>query len=101
MVFTTVIFDFGGVITSSPFEAFNHMEAERGLPRDFVRAVNSANPDGNAWAKFERAEIDAAAFDRLFADEAKALGHRLEGSAVIACMSGDIRPRYGRGARSA
>lgn len=92
MVFTTVIFDFGGVITSSPFEAFNHMEAERGLPRDFVRAVNSANPDGNAWAKFERAEIDAAAFDRLFADEAKALGHRLEGSAVIACMSGDIRP---------
>lgn len=89
---TTVIFDFGGVITSSPFEAFNRMEAERGLPRDFVRRVNSANPDSNAWAKFERAEIDTAAFDELFADEAEALGHRLEGSAVIACLSGDIRP---------
>ena len=92
MAFKTVIFDFGGVITSSPFEAFNAMEAERGLPRDFVRRVNSASPDSNAWAKFERAEIDAAAFDELFADEAEALGHRLEGSAVIACLSGDIRP---------
>jgi putative hydrolase of the HAD superfamily len=89
---TAVIFDFGGVITSSPFEAFNRIEAERGLPRDFVRAVNSANPDSNAWAKFERAEIDAAGFDQLFADEAEALGHRLEGSSVIACLSGDIRP---------
>lgn len=68
------------------------MEAERGLPRDFVRSVNSANPDSNAWAKFERAEVDAAIFDRLFSDEAEALGHRLEGSAVIACLSGDIRP---------
>ena len=90
--YRTVIFDFGGVITSSPFEAFNAMEAERGLPHDFVRMVNTANPDSNAWAKFERAEIDAAAFDGLFADEAEALGHRLDGSAVIACLSGDIRP---------
>ena len=91
-VYNAVIFDFGGVITFSPFEAFNRMEAERGLPSDFVRAVNSTDPDNNAWAKFERAEIDAVTFDRLFAAEAKALGHRLEGSAVIACLSGDIRP---------
>lgn len=90
--FTHVIFDFGGVITSSPFEAFHRLEAERGLPRDFVRSVNAANPDGNAWARFERAEIDATAFDALFAEEAAAMGHWLEGSAVIACLSGDVRP---------
>jgi putative hydrolase of the HAD superfamily len=89
---TTVIFDFGGVITSSPFEAFNAMEAQRGLPRDFVRAVNSTDPDNNAWAKFERAEIGAAEFDVLFAAEAQALGHTLDGASVIACLSGDIRP---------
>ena len=87
-----VIFDFGGVITSSPFEAFNRLEATRGLPRDFVRAVNAANPDNNAWARFERAEIDVHAFDSLFAEEAAALGHWLEGSAVVACLAGDIRP---------
>ena len=40
--YTHVIFDFGGVITASPFEAFNRLEEERGLPRDFVRRVNAA-----------------------------------------------------------
>lgn len=88
-----VIFDFGGVVTSSPFEAFNRMEAERGLPRDLVRRINATNPDGNAWALFERAEIDAARFDALFAEEAAALGHELPGRDVLALLSGDIRPR--------
>ncbi len=92
MTFNTVIFDFGGVITTSPFEAFNRMEAKRGLPKDFVRSVNARNPDDNAWAKFERAECNAAEFDALFAAEALALGHELDGASVIACLSGDIRP---------
>ena len=90
--FKAVIWDFGGVITSSPFEAFNRLEAARGLPQDFVRSVNAANPDGNAWALFERAEIDAARFDALFAEEARALGHELEGRAVLAVLSGAVRP---------
>ena len=90
--YTHVIFDFGGVITASPFEAFNRLEAERGLPHDFVRRVNATNPDDNAWAKFERAEIDAAAFDALFAEEARALGHELEGEAVLAVIAGAVRP---------
>ena len=90
--YTHVIFDFGGVITASPFEAFNRLEEERGLPRDFIRRVNAADPDGNAWAKFERAEIDAATFDTLFAEEARALGHELEGEAVLAVLAGAVRP---------
>ena len=93
MTYRAVIFDFGGVVTSSPFEAFNRMEAERGLPRDLVRRINAADPDGNAWARFERAEIDAAAFDRLFAAEARALGHELRGNDVLALLAGDVRPR--------
>ena len=92
MTYTTVIFDFGGVITASPFEAFNKLEAERGLPRDFVRRVNATNPDTNAWAQFERAEIDAAAFDTLFAEEARALGQELDGEAVLAVIAGAVRP---------
>ena len=90
--FEAVIFDFGGVITASPFEAFNRLEAERGLPRDFIRTVNATNPDHNAWALFERAEIDAARFDALFAAEAEALGHALDGASVLAVLSGSIRP---------
>lgn len=90
--YTHVIFDFGGVITASPFEAFNRLEEERGLPRDLVRRINAANPDDNAWAKFERAEIDAAAFDSLFAEEARALGHELRGEDVLAVIAGAVRP---------
>ena len=90
--YTAVIFDFGGVITQSPFAAFNRLEDERGLPRDFVRRVNSADPDGNAWAQFERAEIDAAEFDALFEAESAALGHALAGREVLAVLAGAVRP---------
>jgi len=88
-----VVFDFGGVLTTSPFEAFNRMEDERGFPRDLVRRINSVNPEGNAWALFERAEIDAASFDVLFAEEARDLGFELPGRDVLALLSGAVRPR--------
>ena len=87
-----VLWDFGGVILSSPFEAFNRYEADHGLPPDFVRSVNATNPHDNAWAKLERSEITAAEFDRQFADEAVALGHRGPGRDVLALLSGEIRP---------
>jgi putative hydrolase of the HAD superfamily len=89
----TVIFDFGGVVTSSPFEAFARLERERGLPQDFIRRINAADPDTNAWARFERSEIDAAGFDAAFAAEARVLGHEVRGEDVLALLAGDIRPR--------
>lgn len=93
MAVEAVIWDFGGVLTSSPFEAFNRFEAEKGLPRDLIRRVNATNPDDNAWALFERAEIDAAGFDAKFLEESTALGHPVRGGEVLALLSGDIRPR--------
>jgi putative hydrolase of the HAD superfamily len=92
MKFECVIFDFGGVITSSPFEAFNRLEAEHGQPHDSVRRINSVNPDGNAWALFERAEIDAVQFDQLFRDEAALLDVKLRGADVLKCLAGDVLP---------
>jgi putative hydrolase of the HAD superfamily len=90
---TVVFWDFGGVVLSSPFEAFNRYEADRGLPRDFIRGVNATNPDANAWARLERSDIDAAAFDTLFAEESHALGHRVPGADVLGLLSGAIRPQ--------
>jgi putative hydrolase of the HAD superfamily len=87
-----VLWDFGGVILSSPFEAFNRYEVEHGLPPDFVRTVNATNPHDNAWARLERNEIEAAEFNRQFADESSALGHRVPGFDVLALLSGEIRP---------
>jgi putative hydrolase of the HAD superfamily len=87
-----VIWDFGGVFTTSPFEAFNAYEAAHGLPHDLIRSVNRTNPDTNAWALFERTEIDAAGFDTLFLAESTALGHPLRGAEVLPLISGRVRP---------
>jgi len=90
--FDAVIWDFGGVITSSPFEAFAQFETANELPRDFIRLINATNPDTNAWALFERSEIDADAFDAAFQAEATARGHSVRGAEVLALLAGDIRP---------
>lgn len=87
-----VIWDFGGVLTTSPFEAFNRYETEKGLPRDFIRAINATNPDTNAWALFERSECTLEDFDRLFAEESLAKGNRVPGRDIIELLSGNIRP---------
>ena len=87
-----VIWDFGGVLTTSPFEAFARYETERGLPADIIRRTNAANHLENAWAKFERAEVDIAAFDQLFAAESLALGAEVRGKDVLPLLSGDLRP---------
>ncbi|MBT7642308.1 MAG: HAD-IA family hydrolase [Rhodobiaceae bacterium] len=90
--FKAVLWDFGGVITSSPFEAFATYESQNGLPENFIRGINSTNPDTNAWAQFERNDIDAAAFDTAFLKEAEARGHKVRGNDVLALLAGSLRP---------
>jgi putative hydrolase of the HAD superfamily len=87
-----VIWDFGGVLTTSPFEAFARFESERGLPLDIIRRTNAANHLENAWAKFERAEVDLEAFDQLFATESLALGAEVRGREILPLIAGDLRP---------
>lgn len=87
-----VFWDFGGVITSSPFESFNKFEKMNNLPINFLRSVNATNPDRNAWAKLERNEISLNEFDGLFETESKSLGHPVKGKEVISLLKGEIRP---------
>lgn len=93
MTITAVLWDFGGVFTTSPFEAFNRYERERGLPVDLIRRINSVNPDTNAWARLERSELDPEGFDTAFRAEAQALGFSIPGYDVLGLLSGDLRPR--------
>ena len=88
-----VLWDFGGVFTESPFKAFAAFESARGLPENFLRKVNSANPDANAWARFERGEITLEEFGTIFETESRALGHAVHGSDVIALLYGEVRPQ--------
>ena len=90
--FDAVLWDFGGVILSSPFDAFSRYEREHGLPVDFIRTVNATDPHTNAWARLERSDITAVEFDEVFAAEAEQLGHRVPGRDVLALLSGDVRP---------
>tara|TARA_B100001996_G_scaffold16545_1_gene13770 strand:+ start:4003 stop:4617 length:615 start_codon:yes stop_codon:yes gene_type:complete len=91
MKYKAIIWDFGGVITSSPFEAFNEFEEENGLPKDIIRTINSENPDMNAWAKFESNSITIDEFNDLFLDEAKAKGFDIKGRDIIKLLKGSIR----------
>lgn len=87
-----VLWDFGGVITSSPFDAFNRFESENGIPKDFIRGINAKNPTTNAWARFESSQISIDEFDKSFKQESKAAGHEISGHKVLSLLAGDVRP---------
>ncbi len=89
---TAVVFDLGGVITESPMVAFAAYEAEAGLPDGLIRRLNSTDPDTNAWARFERAELDVAGFRTAFEAEAAAAGHAVDAGRVLAAIAGEVRP---------
>jgi putative hydrolase of the HAD superfamily len=87
-----VLWDFGGVILGSPFDAFAAYERDAGLPENFIRQLNARNPDANAWARMERSEIGSDEFAALFEAEATALGHQLDGRRILSLLSGAVRP---------
>jgi putative hydrolase of the HAD superfamily len=89
---TAVVFDLGGVITESPMHAFAVYEAEAGLPDGLIRRLNSTDPDTNAWARYERNELDIAGFCAAFEAEAAAAGHRVDATRVLAALAGELRP---------
>ena len=88
-----ILWDFGGVFTTSPFENFNLLEERCGAPRAFIRTLNSVNPTTNAWAQFESNQVSLEEFDELFAKESKLAGHEIRGKEVISMLSGDLRPK--------
>lgn len=90
--FEAVFWDFGGVLTESPFEAFTRYEAEQGLPADFLRQTNAINPHDNAWARFERGELDIDRFDEAFRGETAARGHAVGGRELLPLLAGAVRP---------
>ena len=87
-----VVFDLGGVVLTSPFEAFAHYEAQQGLPDGFIRRLNMDNHDGNSWAKLERGQLDDEGFVREFEAEALAAGGEVDGHAILEMLVGEVRP---------
>jgi putative hydrolase of the HAD superfamily len=90
--YQAVFWDFGGVLTESPLDAFARYEREQGLPANFLRGTNAINPHDNAWARFERGEIDADTFDEAFRGETAARGYPVNGRELLPLLAGSIRP---------
>ena len=90
---SAVVFDLGGVFTESPVRSFAAYEAEAGLPAGLVVRLNSTDPDTNAWARFERNELDVAGFTAAFEAEAAAAGYQVDAARVLAGLHGQqLRP---------
>ena len=87
-----VLWDFGGVLTTSPFDAFSAYEQANGLEPGFIRRINSTNPHTNAWARFERSEVSAEEFAVLFEAEAEASGGKVDTAALMSSLRGELRP---------
>lgn len=87
-----IIWDFGGVITTSPFESFNRYETQHDIPKDFIRTINATNPESNAWALFESNRISLDEFDQLFETETKNAGYTIPGRDVLKILAGELRP---------
>ncbi len=77
---------------TSPFDAFEAYEQSEGFPVGIIRDINATNPDDNAWAKFERSDVDTNGFIELFEQEAGARGHAVSGAKVLELLAGDVRP---------
>jgi putative hydrolase of the HAD superfamily len=92
-VIEAVLFDFGGVVTTSPFDAFARYERANDLPEGLIRTINSTNPDDNAWAKLERSDVDTNGFVELFEAEARQRGHAVDGNVVLSLIGGEVRPQ--------
>ncbi len=86
------LWDFGGVISESPFDAFSRYEQAQDLPTGFLRKLNATDPDTNAWARLERNEVSMAEFCALFEAEARAAGRSIDARSVMGLLAGAIRP---------
>jgi len=89
--FAAVLFDFGGVLSDSPFEAFERYELAHGMPAGFIRSVNATNHLDNAWARLERNELDFDAFCDAFERETADAGNAVDARELFASLTGALR----------
>jgi putative hydrolase of the HAD superfamily len=88
--FAAVLFDFGGVLSTSPFGAFERYERAHGLPAGFIRSANATNPDDNAWARLERNELGFEEFCDVFGRETSEAGAAVDARELFATLSGEL-----------
>jgi putative hydrolase of the HAD superfamily len=93
MTFRAVIFDLGGVVFPSPFDAFAAYEREQGLTDRFIRGVVAASADHGAWARLERSELAFDDFVIEFSAECAAAGGTVDAADLMREIGRGFEPR--------
>ena len=91
--YRAVIFDLGGVVFPSPFEAFDAYTHDRGLPEGSVRALIRVSSETGAWAALERGELTMHAFHDAREEEARLAGFALDAEALMQRVASGFGPR--------
>ena len=93
MAYRCVIFDLGGVVFPSPFDAFDTYERAAGLPDRFIRTVVANSAETGAWARYERSDVDFAGFCVEFEAECSTAGGTVDAAALMRSISQGFAPR--------
>ncbi|MBV8952337.1 MAG: HAD family phosphatase [Actinobacteria bacterium] len=93
MPYRAVIFDLGGVVFPSPFDAFSAYEREHDLPERFIRSVVAAGAEHGAWARLERGELTMPEFHAAFEGECAAAGGAVDAAELMGAIAAGFGPR--------
>ncbi len=93
MTYRAVIFDLGGVVFPSPFDAFDEYERASGLPDRFIRTVVANRAETGAWARFERSDVDFAGFCTEFEAECQTAGGTVDAAELMRGITRGFAPR--------
>jgi putative hydrolase of the HAD superfamily len=93
MPYRAVIFDLGGVVFPSPFEAFDAYDRANALEPGTVRTLIRASSETGAWAALERGELSMDAFADALDAEALAAGFQLGARRLMGQIGSSLGPR--------
>jgi putative hydrolase of the HAD superfamily len=91
--FRAVLFDLGGVVFPSPFDAFDAYEKEEGFSKGFIRSVIARSAEGGAWARLERSDVTFEEFCTELEDEALLAGEEISAKQLMDMVGSSLTPR--------
>jgi putative hydrolase of the HAD superfamily len=94
-MYRAVIFDLGGVVFPSPFQAFDAYDLEAGLAPGTVRALIRTSSETGAWAALERGELSLPEFYAQLEAEAVAAAFPLDAAKLMATIASGSGPHPG------
>jgi putative hydrolase of the HAD superfamily len=93
MTYRAVIFDLGGVVFPSPFEAFDTYDHGNDLKKGTMRGLIRTSSESGAWAALEKGELGMEEFIVALEAEALAAGFNLDARRLMGLIGASLGPR--------